>query len=877
MYHLFLDAAANNRWDYFVDAHNGEVQKRVSKVMSDIVNASGMDLNGVRQDFIAWQEGNLYGLIDPTTPLDDPPYEPLPVKAMGNIYVIDAHDTEGQTLSISASASPTSGWDPAGVSMMASVKATLDYFADTFGRRSLDDSHLSVVAFINWGDAYPNAYWNGKAIVFGSGDGEKFSNLAGSLDTIAHEMQHAVTEFTAGLVYENQSGALNEAYSDITGCMVDRDDWVMGEDITLPAPGYLRDLANPAQGLTPLPSKMSEYQNLPNTEEGDLGGVHVFCLIPAHAAYLIAEGLTEEGLGASIGRERTEQIFYRALTVGYLLPNAQFLDAREATLQAAEDLYGAGSPSVAAVQAAWDAVEVVPGGIGTPDDRTPSPTDPADGEDLVIYLYPTDGSHDRPYHPDETYDLYVQTLPTPFTGYDLSLDQKVADDLPNYTRPAVITTSGGTLVLFAGRDYNLYGVPADGSSNPRQLTDSGIVYSLAASPDGRFLAFTTPDAADNHIYLLDLEDETSQQIVLQSPTTEHPEDGSAEESTNTNTLLYADALAFDYASKFLVFDALNCISTPDSRCQTGEGYRYWTIGLLDLANGQLIYPFGEQNPSISLGYPSFAANNNFVIAMDAVDHSYADTTGEIISEVITVNFQTRTLQGVATPNLGSPDREVWGVPSFWGNDQYITIQRLDQTAGSTFRIPLNADWSGQPSNAEPLNDYDAAMPIMHRAGVRGLSGELRASSTSLNFGSLAAGQRGSQRLTLTNSGNRDVEITSMATSRTRTFRHNGVNCLLPRGQQMTITVSYTAGTTAGNESDTLAITSDADTPTLSISLVGQSLGSGDDGVPPDDEGNPSDDGENPPSGGDTPPDSRGCSSSGGGGGGGCFIRWLQSR
>ncbi|MEJ2642128.1 MAG: choice-of-anchor D domain-containing protein, partial [Desulfosarcinaceae bacterium] len=253
-----------------------------------------------------------------------------------------------------------------------------------------------------------------------------------------------------------------------------------------------------------------------------------------------------------------------------------------------------------------------------------------------------------------------------------------------------------------------------------------------------------------------------------------------------------------------------------------------------------------------------------------VDHSNVDTTGEIVSEVITVNFQTRTLQGVATPNLGLPDREVWGVPSFWGNDQYLTIQRLDPTGGSIHRIPLNADWSGQPSNIEPLNDYDAAMPIMHRAGVRSLSGDLRASSTSLDFGSLAAGQRASQRLTLTNSGNRDIEITSMATSRTRPFRHNGVNCLLPRGKQMTITVTYTAGNTAGSESDTLGITSDADTPTLSISLVGQSLGASGGETTPDD-------GDTLPDGGDTTPDDRGGTSGGGGGGGGggCFVLSLQ--
>ena len=59
--------------------------------------------------------------------------------------------------------------------------------------------------------------------------------------------------------------------------------------------------------------------------------------------------------------------------------------------------------------------------VGTPDDQTPTPTDPVSGENLMVYLRPEDGSHDRPYDPNEAYDLYVQTILFPFTGYDPSL------------------------------------------------------------------------------------------------------------------------------------------------------------------------------------------------------------------------------------------------------------------------------------------------------------------------------------------------------------------------------------------------------------------------------------------------------------------------
>ena len=124
-------------------------------------------------------------------------------------------------------------------------------------------------------------------------------------------------------------------------------------------------------------------------------------------------------------------------------------------------------------------------------------------------------------------------------------------------------------------------------------------------------------------------------------------------------------------------------------------------------------------------------------------------------------------------------------------------------------------------------------------------------------------------MTIANTGNRDIRITAMATAGNRTFSHNGTNCLLPRGKQMTVKISYAAGATAGNESDTLNITSDADTPSLSISLVGQSLGTT--GTPDNGDTDPGD-GNTTPDTGRTTPDAGG---GGGGGSGGCFIISLK--
>lgn len=115
----------------------------------------------------------------------------------------------------------------------------------------------------------------------------------------------------------------------------------------------MRSMSQPETGLDPQPSTMDEYENMPNSEEGDYGGVHVNSGIPNHVAYLMAEGLGEK----SIGREEMGEIFCRAL-IHYFTRGTDFTDARLATIQSAKELLGEGSKEEAAVRVAWDAVKV---------------------------------------------------------------------------------------------------------------------------------------------------------------------------------------------------------------------------------------------------------------------------------------------------------------------------------------------------------------------------------------------------------------------------------------------------------------------------------------------------------------------------------------
>ncbi|PHB53531.1 M4 family metallopeptidase [Bacillus toyonensis] len=223
-----------------------------------------------------------------------------------------------------------------------------DYYKNVHNRNSFDGKGATIRSGINFGTNYNNAFWNGQQMVYGDGDGVKFAPLSGSLDVVAHELTHAVTEKSADLEYLNQSGALNESFSDVFGYFVDPANWDLGEAVTTPkvAGDALRSLSNPEKYGQP--AHMNDYQYLPPTEEGDNGGVHINSGIPNKAAYLTIN---------AIGKEKAEKIYYRALTT-YLTPTSDFSKVRAALLQSAADYYGVNSTTYQAVQKAWNDVGV---------------------------------------------------------------------------------------------------------------------------------------------------------------------------------------------------------------------------------------------------------------------------------------------------------------------------------------------------------------------------------------------------------------------------------------------------------------------------------------------------------------------------------------
>lgn len=247
---------------------------------------------------------------------------------------------------------------------------TYDFYYNTFGRDSYNGAGAVLTSTAHHDRNLNNAYWNGSQMIYGDGDGSQFSHLSGSLDVVAHELTHAVTSSESNLTYYGESGALNESLSDVLGVAtsvyytggISSNTWLLGEEVYTPGtPGdALRYMNDPSRGQQP------DYYPERYTGSEDNGGVHINSGISNLAFYLMVQGGTHPRGKTTvnvpaIGIAKAQAIYYRANTT-YLTASSNFQAMRNATAQAAAELYDASTED--AVQKAWDAVGVPGGGGG---------------------------------------------------------------------------------------------------------------------------------------------------------------------------------------------------------------------------------------------------------------------------------------------------------------------------------------------------------------------------------------------------------------------------------------------------------------------------------------------------------------------------------
>ena len=332
------------KWEYFLDALTGKVVWRYNNLkIHDIAVGSGtgnfsgnVSLNTSHDHTTA-----NYCLIDKTLPTN------------ARIYT---HDVNNKYPPGPVSCDPDNNWNAPEQKPLVDChvysRMVFDYFYLKHGRNSIDNlgADLHIHGRCNY---LNNAFWDGSIVKIGYGDGVTFGELC-ALDIIAHEWTHAVTEHEANLIYNGESGALNESISDIFASFIDGD-WLVGEDAWLKkviAPA-LRNMQDPTNGgkynpADPIGSTQKGHQpdhmNDKYSGSSDYGGVHINSGIINKVAYLIAVGGTHRGIKicTGLGTDVLGKILYDAVC-NHLTPTSNFAVLRDALLDALSDIYASDS------------------------------------------------------------------------------------------------------------------------------------------------------------------------------------------------------------------------------------------------------------------------------------------------------------------------------------------------------------------------------------------------------------------------------------------------------------------------------------------------------------------------------------------------------
>lgn len=379
-------ASGEDLREYFVDAHTGAIIFEYSDLQTQSAVGRATGVLGDAKKVSVIRSGGGFGLEDALRPPRIRTYD-----MKGDPF--RTRDVVNGRVSLSPSdlgSDSDNTWEDGALSDAHAYSGfTYDFYFKRFNRRGINDANLRMESLVHpvrrsdyalHSAAFPTyfanaVYYGGGMMAYGVGlppgvtsGGRNWNYASGAIDIVAHEITHGVTDYTSDLIYLNESGALNESFSDIMGAAVEfffqpagdgllRAEYLVGEDIARGSSNGIRSLASPNDRGHP------DHYSIRYTGSADGGGVHINSGIPNHVFYLAIEGGTNrvsglrvEGVGAA-NRLQIETVFYRAIT--QLLPaNATFAMARAATIQAARDLYGTGSAAERAMIEAWTAVGV---------------------------------------------------------------------------------------------------------------------------------------------------------------------------------------------------------------------------------------------------------------------------------------------------------------------------------------------------------------------------------------------------------------------------------------------------------------------------------------------------------------------------------------
>jgi Zn-dependent metalloprotease len=760
----------------FVDALNGQVIYKINRIHdADATGTGNTAYSGPRTITTDSVNATTYRLRETGRGLGVETYN---LQGGTNYVNTDFTDTDNNWNNVNAQL------DQYATDAHWGAEMTYDYYMLEHNRNSIDDAGQKLLSYVHYDQNYVNAFWDGTEMTYGDGDaGQGYTPLT-SLEITGHEISHGVTENTCGLIYQDESGAMNEGFSDCMGNAIryygkqpSTIDWFIGNEI---GSTPFRNMANPNQFQNP-DCYGGLYWNAPNEVHNNSGVLNFWF-------YLLSEGGTGTNDNndvynvSSIGIDAAADILYRTWSV-YLFPTATYANARYYSIQAAIDLYGPCTPEVIAVTNAWYAVGVGAAFIpGVSSDFTASTTTfcqfPADvnftnasnnAGSFIWYFGDGDTSSAvNPVHTYTTWGTFDVALVADGGTCGVDSIMKVGYVSVDSLNPCiVILPPNGTLTTqtsCAGQLYDSGGPNADYGDN----TDATVTISpLGASTVT--LTFTVFNMEINYDYLYIYDGPTTASPLIGAYTGGAlPGGGTITSSGGSITLRQTSDVFLTEAGFALTWQCListlpptvNFTANPTTSC-TG------TINFTDQStNGPTswTWDFGDGSPTSNLQNPShtYAANGTYDVTLTAANLNGSNQL--IKTSYITINQPSApTAAGVslcpgASANLTATGQDslVWftvptgGTPVFTG----ASYNTPPIVANTTFYV--ETEIYPAPQSVGPVDNNFGTGSIFNNNGYHDIIFDCFAPVTLVSVKVYAQGA-GNRTITLNDAGGNTLD------------------------------------------------------------------------------------------------------------------------
>lgn len=584
---------------------------------------------------------------------------------------------------------------------------TYDYYFNHYNRNAIDGNGGIIYCYMHYDVNYFNAFWDGQTMNIGDGSSTNQNKPLSAIDIIGHEMTHGVTQYTANLVYQDESGGLNESFSDIMGTAIELEakptaSWNIGSDIGV----VIRSMSNPKQYQQP-DTYLGQYWVAAGGP--DNGGVHTNSGVQNYWYYLLSMGGTgsnDNGLNFNItpiGIQKATDISYRMLSV-YLTSNSQYADARIAAIQSAADLYGPCTNEVITVTNAWQAVGVggafVPGvtanfaanlttGCQVPFDVQFTNTTTNGGTYSWNFGDGTTSTLNAPLHTYTAFGTYNVTLSADGGSCGTDMETKTSYINIDPSNPCIVVmnpiNTNQTQTACQGQLYD-----TGGTSDYQNDVTSKITIAPAGASKVT-LTFSVFKFENNYDYLKIYDGPTTNSPLIGNYTgTTLPNGGTITSTGGSITIeqltdpgVVDEGFALNWACIMpntppdIAFSALSlssCTGTIDFIDQSTGGPNTWSWNFGDGTTANV------QNPT-----HTYTANGTYTVTLSASNNIGSNLLTK--TSYVTVNMPAAPVGNPATVSVNSGQTASLNVNSSAGNVVWYNSNNVQVGTGTSYTTP----------------------------------------------------------------------------------------------------------------------------------------------------------------------------------------------